>query len=218
MQTGLAPTFAFRTRLEKLVELGLIEATRNFGASAPEPYRYRVSDPALRFYYSIVAKYRSELELDDPMEIWRKHIVEELDTYMGLIFERVAQQAYVRMRPRLELPIAREWGRWEGLDRDRRQTEIDIVARRTDGAMLTGAVKWNTKPVGSALHDKHLDMLTRLSQSGYSWAREALAPGAMFLYVAANGFAPGFLPHAEGAGVRVITWNLGALFSSERDQ
>jgi AAA+ ATPase superfamily predicted ATPase len=84
--------------LEKLVELGLIEATRNFAASASEPYRYRVSDPALRFYYSIVARYRSELELDDPMEIWRKHIVEELDAYMGLIFERVAQQAYVRMR------------------------------------------------------------------------------------------------------------------------
>jgi outer membrane scaffolding protein for murein synthesis (MipA/OmpV family) len=38
-----------------------------------------------------------------------------------------------------------------GLDRDRRQTEIDIVARRTDGAMLTGAVKWSAKPVGISL-------------------------------------------------------------------
>jgi hypothetical protein len=141
--------------------------------------------------------------------------MEELDAYMGLIFERVAQQAYIRMRPRLELPIVREWGRWEGLDRDRRQTEIDIVARRTDGAMLTGAVKWNAKPVGSALHDRHLDMLTRLSQSGYSWAREALAPGAMFLYVAANGFAPGFLSHAEGAGVRVIAWTLEDAYNEQ---
>jgi uncharacterized protein DUF234 len=104
-----------------------------------------------------------------------------LHAYMGLIFERAAQQAFVSMRPRLELPIVHEWGRWEGLDRDRQQTEteIDIVARQTDGAMLTGAVKWSAKPVGSSLHDKHLDMLTRLSQSGYSWAREALAPGAV---------------------------------------
>ena len=97
MQTGLAQTFAFRTRLEKLAELGLIEPTRNFGASASEPYRYRVSDPALRFYYSIVARYRSELELDDPMEIWRKHIVVELDAYMGLIFEPHAEGAGVRV-------------------------------------------------------------------------------------------------------------------------
>jgi uncharacterized protein len=109
----------------------------------------------------------------------------------------------------------REWGRWEGLDRDRRQTEIDLVARRTDGAMLTGAVKWSAQPVGASLHDKHLDMLTRLSQSGYSWAREALAPGAMFLYVAANGFAPGFSQHAGGAGVRVIAWNLEELYTPE---
>jgi hypothetical protein len=84
--------------------------------------------------------------------------------------------------------------------------------------MLTGAVTWSAKPVGISLHDKHLDMLTRLSQSGYSWAREALAPGAMVLYVAANGFTPGFLPHAEDAGVRVMTWNLEDLYPSERDQ
>ena len=43
-------------------------------------------------------KYRSELELDDPMEIWRRHIERELDAYMGLIFERVSRQAYFRMR------------------------------------------------------------------------------------------------------------------------
>ena len=122
------------------------------------------------------------------------------------------------MRPRLELPIVREWGRWEGLDRDRRKTEVDIVARRTDGAMLTGAVKWSAKPVGTSLHDKHLDMLMRLSQSGYSWAREALASGGIFLYVAASGFTPGFLPHAEGAGVPVITWDLEDLYPSGRDQ
>jgi hypothetical protein len=82
----------------------------------------------------------------------------------------------------------------------------------THSITLTPLVKWNNKPVGSSLHDKHLDMLTRLSQSGYSWAREALAPGAMLLYVAVNGFAPGFLPHAEGAGVRVITWSLEDLY------
>lgn len=149
MKTGLAQTFAFRSRLEKLEELGLIESTRNFGASASEPHRYRLSDPALRFYYSIVDKYRSELELDDPMEIWRRHIERELDAYMGLIFERVSRQAYFRMRAARELPIVREWGRWEGLDRDRQQIEIDIVARRTDGSMLTGAVKWNKKGAGT---------------------------------------------------------------------
>jgi AAA+ ATPase superfamily predicted ATPase len=214
MQTGLAQTFAFRTRLEKLVALGLIEATRNFDAASSEAYRYRVSDPALRFYYGLVARYRSELELDDPMEIWRKHIAQELDAYMSLVFERVTRQAYIRLRQRLELPIVREWGRWEGLDRDRHQVEIDVVARRTDGGMLTGAVKWNARPVGVSLHNKHLDMLRRLSESGHSWAREALAPGAIFLYLAAGGFTPAFLRQAEAEGISVIAWTLDDLYSA----
>ena len=109
--------------------------------------------------------------------------------------------------------MVREWGRWEGLDRDRQQTEIDIVARRTDGAMLTGAVKWNSKTMGLSLHEKHIDMLKRLASSGYGWAREALAPGAALLYVAAGGFAPHFLERAEIEGIRVIAWNLDDLYS-----
>jgi hypothetical protein len=28
---------------------------------------------ALRFYYGVVARYRSELEFDDPLKIWSKH-------------------------------------------------------------------------------------------------------------------------------------------------
>lgn len=117
------------------------------------------------------------------------------------------------MRAARELPIVREWGRWEGLDRDRQQTEIDIVARRTDGAMLTGAVKWNTKAMGPSLHEKHIDMLKRLASSGYAWAREALAPGAVLLYVAAGGFAPHFLERAKIEGIRVIAWSLDDLYS-----
>lgn len=212
MQTGLAQNFALRTRLDKLVDLGLIEAGRNFGASSSEAYRYRVSDPALRFYYGMVARYRSELDFEDPTEVWSKHIVPELGAYMGLAFERVAPQAYLRMRSRHGLPIVREWGRWEGLDRDRLQIEIDIVARRTDGEMLTGSVKWNTKPAGTSLHDKHADMLKRLSQSGHAWAHEALKPDAILLYISAGGFAPDFVQHAESAGARVVAWSLEDLY------
>jgi hypothetical protein len=205
LQTGLPQTFAFRTRLEKLVYLGLVEASRNFGATTSQPYRYhRLSDPALRFYYGVVAKYRSELELDDRRDIWQDHIQKDLDTYMGLVFERMTQQAYLRLRRLARLPIVREWGRWEGLDREFRQIEIDIVARRTDGGMLTGAVKWSAKRVGISLHTQHLEMLRRLSESGYAWAREALAPKAILLYVAAGGFDPTFTQQAEAAGC--VSW------------
>jgi hypothetical protein len=79
--------------------------------------------------------------------------------------------------------------------------------------MLTGAVRWNTKAMGLSLHEKHIDMLKRLASSGYTWAREALAPGAVLLYVAAGGFVPHFLERAEIEGIRVIAWSLDDIYS-----
>jgi len=212
-QTGLANDFSLRAKLEMLIGLGFITAWRNFGAKSNTPFRYRVTDPALRFYYGIVIRYRNELERDEPLHVWRTYIVRELDAYMGLVFESIAEQAYTRRRSAEQLPTIREWGRWEGLDRNRQQIEIDIVARRTDGKMLTGAVKWNHKPITQAVHDKHIDMLKRLGESGHAWAREALAPDAILLYVAAGGFDADVVKHARRAGPGVVAWDLEDLYA-----
>jgi hypothetical protein len=212
-QTGLANDFSLRTKLEMLIELGFITAWRSFGAKANAPLRYRVTDPALRFYYAIVTRYRNELERDEPLHVWKTYIARELDAYMGLVFESIAEQAYTRRRSTEQLPTIREWGRWEGLDRDRQQIEIDIVARRTDGKMLTGAVKWNHRPITEAVHDKHVDMLRRLGESGHAWAREALASEAILLYVAAGGFAADFVKQARRAGPQVVVWSLEDLYA-----
>lgn len=212
-QTGLGNDFSLRAKLEMLIELGFITAWRNFGAKTNTPFRYRVTDPALRFYYAIVTRYRNELERDEPLHVWQTYIVRELDAYMGFVFESIAEQAYTRRRSAERLPTIREWGRWEGLDRNRQQTEIDIVARRTDGKMLTGAVKWNHRPITEAVHDKHMDMLRRLGESGHAWAREALAPGAVLLYVAAGGFEPDFIRHARRAGPEIVVWSLEDLYA-----
>ena len=53
----------------------------------------------------------------------------ELDAYRGPVFESIAEQACTRLRGTARLPTIREWGRWEGLDRNRQQIEIDVVAR-----------------------------------------------------------------------------------------
>jgi hypothetical protein len=131
---------------------------------------------------------------------------------MGLVFERMAVQAYLRCRRQHQLPIVRDWGRWEGLDRDRRQIEIDVVARRTDGRMLTGAVKWNRRPATLAVHTNHVEMLRRLADSGHAWASEALQPDAILYYLAAGGFTDGFAERAAEQGSRVVTWSLNDLY------
>lgn len=54
--------------------------------------------------------------------------------------------------------------------------------------MLTGEVKWNERPVGPRLHDRHVAKLAALAQSGQSWARTALDDSALRVYVSASGF------------------------------
>jgi hypothetical protein len=54
----------------------------------------RVADPALRFYYGVVTRYRNELERAEALHVWKTYIVRELDAYMGLVFESIAEQAY----------------------------------------------------------------------------------------------------------------------------
>ena len=211
-QTGLANDFSLRAKLDMLIELGFVTVWRNFDAKTNTPLRYRVTDPALRFYYGIVTRYRNELERSEPLHVWKTYIMRELDAYMGLVFESIAEQAYTRLRGTARLPTIREWGRWEGLDRNRQQIEIDVVARCTDGKMLTGAVKWSHKPVSVSVHARHVEMLQRLSESGHKWAREALQPDAILLYVAAGGFESGAIKQMQTAGPAVVPWRLEDLY------
>ncbi len=210
---GLDNTYAFVTMLETLERLGYIRATRNFDGPANAPYRYALSDPAVRFHHALVTRYRAELETNLPREVWDAHIAHRLDTYMGPVFEEMAVQAYHRRRGQEGLPMVAEWGRWEGTDRDGESLEIDLVARLTDGGMLTGAVKWNRTPVPARLHHDHVRGLERLARSGRRWAHEALEPGSRLLYVAGGGFEDGFEERTGDAGLPVTLWTLEDLYA-----
>lgn len=214
-QTGLKGDTPLRAMIDTLERLGYIEARRSFGAPPNEPYRYRIADPALRFYYALVTRYRNELETADAMDVWTQHVEPALPVYMGHVFEDVARQAFCRLRARLALPMVREWGRWEGIARDRRPVEIYIVARLTDGRMMTGAVKCRNRVFTATMHRAHLQDLQRLADSGRQWAHEALDARAPLLYVSASGFAKGFHEQAAEDGHEVIAWDLNDLYQPD---
>lgn len=215
LKTGIRNDTALRRMLEVLERLEYVEVRRNFEAPANELKRYRIADPALRFYYACVWRYRNELETNSALDVWNEQMKEGLSTYLGLVFEDIAAQAYTRLRVSRGLPMVREWGRWEGTDRDRRSLEIDVVARLTDGRMLTGSVKCQTRPFGIAQHHKHFDDLRRLADSGKRWAREALDPGSPVLYVSAAGFERGFERRLqeEAEGRPITVWTLDDLYA-----
>lgn len=211
---GLEPDTALRDKLDRLMALDYVRSGRNLGAKAKEPFRYRVADPAFRFYYAFVAPLESALAMQNPGAVWEQHVAPNLDSYMGLIFESIVQEAYYRLQARLNLPLVREWGRWEGVDRHREPLEIDVASTLLDGRVLTGSIKWYKKPVDVAVHTRHLEMLDRLSQSGVSWARAASAPESPLLYVAASGFTDRFAKAARASREEVYLWTLKDVFQA----
>ena len=210
---GLANDRALREKLERLIELGYVETRGNLDAGPSAAIRYGVADAAFRFYERFVAPNRSALERVPSGEVWSEAVEPAIDRYMGHEFERVAVEAYDRRATALGLPLVSEWGRWEGVDRDRRPVELDVVAELLGGGVLTGEVKWNREPVGAAVHEGHLDKLRRMAASGRGWAHEALEDGAPLLYVAAGGFADVFREAAEADGHAVTCWSLEDLYA-----
>jgi uncharacterized protein len=209
---GLPVDTGLRDKLDRLIALDYVRSGRNLGAKSREPFRYRVADPAFRFYYEFVAPLESALATQKPAMVWKQHVAPNLDGYMGLIFEGIVEEAYFRLQDQLGLPLVREWGRWEGVDRHRDSLEIDIASMLMDGRVLTGFIKWNRKPVDVAVHTSHLGMLDRLSQSGVGWAREAADPESPLLYVAASGFTERFIQAARAARDQVYLWTLEDVF------
>ncbi len=198
---GARPHVVHRA-LQVLEGLELIERERNFGASERTPWRSRIADPAVRFWYRFVHPNRSRLETNEPdsaTRIWRRRVAPHLNDYMGPVFERICRDGYHRYADRWGLSPATTWRRWEGHDRDRRSIELDIVARLDDGRVLTGEIKWSSKPVDIDVHVCLLRNLEDLARSGYAWAQDALAEdrSAGFLYCSAAGFTDHFRQRAR---------------------
>jgi hypothetical protein len=210
--TGLDTGTPLRDKLNRLIELDYLRTGRNLGARQKEPFRYRVADPALRFYFEFVAPLESTLATQNPAAVWDRHVGPNLDAYMGLIFETIVEEAFYRLQEPFDLPLVDEWGRWEGVDRNRQPLEIDIASTLVDERVLTGAIKWNRSPVDVDIHLKHLAMLDRLAQSGVRWAHRANDPSSPLLYVAANGFTDRFVQAAHATRDEVYLWTLDDLY------
>lgn len=189
-----------RRILGVLEDLGLVVRERNYAAPERTPWRSRVADNAVRFWYRFVHPNRSRLETGGAEQVWASSVSPRLPTYMGGVFEGVCREAFQRHHDRWGLAAPRVWSRWEGWDRTRRSIEIDVVAELDDGSMLTGEFKWSARSVDYDVH-LHLERdLQDLARSGHAWARRALSRRGIHLYISAAGFTDHFRRRAEEHG------------------
>lgn len=183
-----------RRALDVLEGLGLIWRERNFGAAPKAPFRHRIADNGLRFWYRFAYPHRSRLELEEERHVWREFVNPQLDAYMGKVFEGMSRDAFNRFHRDWRLPAARHWARWEGRDRNRRSIELDIVAELDDQRVLTGEVKWSSRPIAARVHFELVRDLEDLASSGQGWAKDALAEerSGGHVYFSAAGFSDDF--------------------------
>lgn len=211
--SGLKADTSLVRRLDRLVEVGLLEVVDVIEAGAREPVRYRVADPALRFYHVFVTPYASLLERADPSDAYDQVVAPRLDTFLGLAFERFAPLTYDRLAAPRSLPLVRRWSRWEGQDRAGRSLEVDIVAPLlVDGGTMTGAVKFSRAPMGPKVFYDHLEALRRAADAGLRWPHDALDGGPL-LFLSAAGFEDRFMEAVRGYDAPVHTLSLEDVYS-----
>jgi AAA+ ATPase superfamily predicted ATPase len=152
----------------------------------------------VRFWYRFVQPNRSRLETGGARQVWAKRVEPLLSDYMAKVFEGICREAYTRHHESWGLPGAVDWARWEGKDRNRRPIEVDIVARLDDGRILTGEVKWSSKPVDASVHTELLRDLEALAASGQGWAKDALSTkkSGGYIYFSAARFTEAFQQRA----------------------
>lgn len=132
--------------LGKLQELRLVERRLPVTLTAAQQRtskqgRYHLSDPFFRFYFRFLFPHLSKLT--SPEEI-AAHIKNELRAFVGLAFEKLAQQWVVNQARAGRLPFAPEavGSHWS------RRVQVDVVAiNHQSRQILLGECKWGEGPV-----------------------------------------------------------------------
>jgi AAA+ ATPase superfamily predicted ATPase len=181
--------------LSSLRELGLIERVVPATELHPEKSRrgiWRLRDHYLRFWFRFVYPNRSLLERGET-RLPLRQVQEQLDQFVGPVFEQICQEHVWRLHAADQLGFApRAVGRWWD-DRE----EIDVAAIG-DGDALLGECKWSARPVGT-------DALTDLHRRAASFARRHPGLRRHLALFSRSGFTPALATQAAEAGVRLIT-------------
>lgn len=143
---GLGSAADVQPHLRELVDLGLLARVvpvTEQDQLRPRRVSYRIAEPYLRFYFTLVEPRRAQILIGPPERVEAGLSEEELDDYVSRLFEDVAQQYVWRAAAAGKLPLIQELGPWwTGSE------EIDLVGISKSKVSLAGEVKWSRAPIG----------------------------------------------------------------------
>ena len=157
------PATSLSRPLGRLVELGFVRREQPFGDSERTAKRslYRIADPFLRLWFSVVAPRRALLVASPRavrQELWRQTCT----ALFAEAWEELCRQAVPRLAESLPCAFGPAARSWSGAG-----PEWDVVARSLDRAtLLLGECKWVEGPVSEELLDRTYQELLRKGRPG----------------------------------------------------
>jgi AAA+ ATPase superfamily predicted ATPase len=119
------------------------------GDATKNKTQYKITDNFFGFWYRFIPRNLSLIASGHP-EIAYRYIEENLDKYMGPVFEQICLEWLWRHNGTNDLPLvftdAGRW--WGGNPLTKRESEVDIVAHNDTGKALLCECKWSINPVG----------------------------------------------------------------------
>ena len=189
-KTGI-PTGALTNYLDALIDLGIVSKQTPWNATMKTGGRqtiYRIQDGCFRFWYRFVQPNLSTIELGAGSAALEANVVPELNSFMGLGFERIVTDLFDRDNAAGKLPeLYQNRARWWGNDPKTRQSEeIDLVAGGAKTTLFIEA-KWAGQPIGS-------DVLKTLENRSQLVKHHGTPRYAIY---AKSGFTPELTRHAK---------------------
>lgn len=135
--------------IKNLIELDVVEKVFSFDASESatlvhanvQKGLYRIKDNYLRFWYRYVFTNMSAILMGQGESVYEKEISKDFASYMQESFTGVCSE-YLKLMDQYGRLASRydTWGTWYG-----KSGRIDIVAGNSDGAILTGFCRFDSK-------------------------------------------------------------------------
>ena len=137
--------------MNNLIELGYV--ARRYPLTGKKAntrnVHFTIEDAVLRFWFRFVFPNTSRITRLGPAASYQKIVAPELDSYFGLCFERLCQEALpnllVAEGNEEEIEVGEYWDK---------NSQIDLVAHRSDGEIDLAECKWGTIKSWPKLRDE----------------------------------------------------------------
>ena len=160
--------------------------------------KYEITDGLYRFWYRFIPAARASIEMGRGEKYYYANVKPRLHEFMGEVFERICREHTLNLglEGRLNCPIT-SVGTWWGTNRDRTQTDIDVVGiDEVAKKAVLGECKFTNEPIDKDVYDALFDR-KGLIDSRYSEVQ--------FLFFSLSGFSKWMQEESDKEQVKLIS-------------